>query len=326
MRRNSFLLVTISVPLFMGAGEPIPWKEYSPPDKSFTILLPGTPTEDKDVSARANSRAVTAKTGPEDGLCFIVVCQEIPKPVRRTGEAKRFLKGVERAFGEKSSTKSVKEIPLGTIPGKEFVAEGYLGKKVRCRAYVVGSRSYQLMALSDDSASLDSNEAARFFESFRLLNLPSNVLEEGGEDGSLALRLGQITGAGCVAAVVATIVVGVGLLMRNRRKKRHQETDSNELEQVAGVGELPPDSSSSAPRKRYGWPRVFGIIGAALGLLNGLGNFTRLGEEDPDLLFGYLVGSVAIAGLAGILIGVLVGFFSESLSLWSKRRRTRVKG
>jgi hypothetical protein len=290
----------------MGGGEFDHWNEYSPPDKSFKVLLPGTPTEESDWMGQAKSHAVTAK----GGLFFAVIRLELPKPVHTTGEANRFLEGFGRRFLEKSNAISVMAIRLGSIPGREIVAEGFQGKKVRCRVCAVGNRAYQVMALSDARLSLDSDEARRFFDSFELMNLPSPALKE---DRDLDSRSGQIVGTLCILGflgLIAGVIVGwVRTLTRPWRKKLYLESYAKESEDLMGAEGLSP-VPPTRPRKRYVWPLVFGSIGALLGLFNGFASLPRLEGEGSDFLFGYVVGSTAIAGAAWGLIGMFVRLLS----------------
>jgi hypothetical protein len=75
------------------------------------------------------------------------------------------------------------------------------------------------------------------------------------------------------------------------------------------VGAEDPLRAPALPRPRIGigWPRALGTIGAILGLLNGLRGLGRLQDDDPVYLFGYFMGSVLIAGLIGVVFGVLIG-------------------
>ncbi len=301
--------VACCVGLFLGAEWFEPWSDYSPADKSFRVLLPGAPGEEKELPGQGNARVVTANLGGERGLTFLVIHQAHPTQVRTAREAQGFFRGFERSFGEQSRIESAKDIRLGAVPGKEIVADGFQGKKVRCRVYAVGDRSYQLLALSDDARSLDSESAAKFFNSFELFNLPAHPLEEGGGADGVAFRLGQIAGTLCVLGALAGAAVGAVVLLRTWRKARYRQADATGPGAV-GEEKFPQVPLSVPPPRRYGWPLLLGGLGAALGLFHGLSGLARHWGEGPAFLVGYLVGAVTVAGVAGALFGVLVNIVS----------------
>jgi hypothetical protein len=205
----------------LASDESPAWSTFSPSTQAYKVLLPGTPKEETVVQNAQEVAVVTAEGELPSGLFFVIMTMEIPEKgtIKRREDAERFLDGAVAGYRERPGMQILEtsEIMLGSIPGRQIIADGFQGNKVRARHYAVGTRSYCLMAQSGDLESLHSDKAAKFFDSFELLNLPPEPLNEHGS----AYELGRKVGAAFMSlAVVTAFIAVVAYLLRPKNRSK----------------------------------------------------------------------------------------------------------
>lgn len=174
--KTRVLLLCFGLPFLCAADSESEWKSYSPPDRSYRITLPGLPAEQDFQHTEGTTHRVTATTGKTLGLSFVVLSRTISESPLSHKDAREYTEGLIEGWLDNSRAKSVSSIPLGLgeVYGRDVVADSVRGKKARTQAYTSGVHSYQLIATSDNLEELHSDDAERFFRSFRILDLSAS--------------------------------------------------------------------------------------------------------------------------------------------------------
>ncbi len=151
------------------AGAP-EWKSFAPKGTSFQVSVPGQPTENlqaiKSAQGTINIRFYTLTT--KQGT-FVAGVTEHPEGTVPAGQDQGRLDqardgAVQQAKGRlRSETKIV----VDGRPGREFFVATETGHAVKVRLIADRHRLYQVMVVGN-TRFLDSPEAARFLDSFRL--------------------------------------------------------------------------------------------------------------------------------------------------------------
>lgn len=146
---------------------------YTNKREGYAIWLPGKP--------KMGSRAATFPDGTRTKANFISVSQApltfIVIPLRlpatpRGVEINEFLNGVARGFTRSGAIKllSSKAITLNGYPGREALLQAG-AKSMRVRYFLAGNRSYQVLAISPQSAKAKYNaQIGKVLNSFRILS------------------------------------------------------------------------------------------------------------------------------------------------------------
>jgi uncharacterized protein (TIGR03066 family) len=148
----------------------VEWKEFTSPERGFSVLLPGTPNE----SSKQNpSGGVTYSfvAQSDAGLStYTVMCTEFTRDPGLLA-AKVVLDGAAAPLAKQ--TKSRRDIKLGEYPGIELQLEldaGGLPMVMTDRIYLVKQRLYQVLAGSVRDKK-DPQQFARFLDSFKLTDM-----------------------------------------------------------------------------------------------------------------------------------------------------------
>jgi hypothetical protein len=207
MGHQSRLLAFFLLPLLPGADDEKAWITYSPPDRTFSVLLPEKPDETEVTIPEGPGRALSASFG-EGGPVCIVVYNNIKGSLRTRQRADQFLRGLEVGMAKNGArpTEPSKDIKLGPVPGREIVGKGFQDRFFRARVYAVESRAYQLIVISADADARDSKEARKFFGSFQLLNLPVEPFHDGDREHDIAYQMGKVFGYVLVVGLIVYIV------------------------------------------------------------------------------------------------------------------------
>jgi hypothetical protein len=150
------------------------WQQFSSRAGGFSVLMPGTPTEDTDtkefpVVGKGEVHLFTAQS--ELGV-FIAAYLEIPGLAKQSQDfSDSFGKGFLRTIGEGTAKgadgRVVKEtdISFGNDPGKEILIETPRGTAT-VRAYFINRRGYQLIAAPGSSGTPENIK--KFLDSFKI--------------------------------------------------------------------------------------------------------------------------------------------------------------
>ena len=152
----------------------VEWQEFAPSGRGFSVLLPGTPTEESTSEATAFGVIVTAlfKLEPEgEKLAYGIRYDNYPpQVVALLRDASTFLLARHKRLEV--------EVKGETIDEKDVFVDGYTGKQITLelsdgklgiyRLFVIDQEMYQLSvkAAPEDAS---AEEITRFLETFKLL-------------------------------------------------------------------------------------------------------------------------------------------------------------
>jgi hypothetical protein len=177
--RSRLLVLALVLPLLLAARQNQPeleFKEFSPEEGGFTILLPGVPKEqtrkEKGPGGKEESTlhlfTVDLKTSTS---AYQVAYTVDPNLAKADADAlKGMLERVRRGAEDSLRGKllSEKKITLEEkYPGVEIQVEIPEGRVYRSRVYVVEDRLYQMTVLGPKDVT-QSKEADQFLDSFKL--------------------------------------------------------------------------------------------------------------------------------------------------------------
>jgi hypothetical protein len=165
-----WLLLTLFAPA--GAAQD-DWKEFTPPDGSFTVLVPGKPMEfKKSIKTPGGTVDVflfEVLVTPGDGK-FVAGYSEFPEASIKPGTEDKRLDNARD--GALASTKGMlvrqKLLLLNHCPGRELLIKIDAKTVALVRLYAVKNRLYQLVVLGSEEL-VASPQAERFLTSLKLV-------------------------------------------------------------------------------------------------------------------------------------------------------------
>jgi len=149
------------------------WKEFSSTEGAFLVLMPGTPTMDKQTASTAVGPidSFTFTLEETDGI-YTVSYADYPEDIVRQNEPDDMLDSVRTgAIGSIEGSRLLNEssILFGEYPGRDLEIEAPDGKStLHIRAILVDNRLYSLMVVSIGKQP-STSDIQKFFESFTLL-------------------------------------------------------------------------------------------------------------------------------------------------------------
>ncbi len=150
------------------------WKKFSSSDGGFTILMPVSPTQNRqttdgrNVSLDANRFTADLEQGK---VKYSVSYTNLPEEVAQLPPS-FVLDSLSSRFTSDRKIKLInqQDISLNQYPGKEFQFEAPGAKMVKYRAYLVKQRLYQLTTeIPKDRESALSGDIEKFMTSFQLV-------------------------------------------------------------------------------------------------------------------------------------------------------------
>jgi hypothetical protein len=176
--RRPMFLAPVTIPvliLFQAADGPLKdWKEFSPKEGGFRVLMPGEPTKKtRKLETPQGDAVIVTYSIQTRKAAFLVIRSDLPPKVDVT-DAKKLLddardKGVKNSGG---TLRDEKEIELDGHPGREMTLE-LPDSKVKgggiykTRIYLVGHAHLQVITLAPKSEA-NLKEINAFLDSFRL--------------------------------------------------------------------------------------------------------------------------------------------------------------
>src|SRR5262245_5801790 len=161
-----------------GQGDALPagWVKFAARGEGFSISSPATFKRQQLTDKGPDQKDVKitvfrANVGDES---YLVTISEFSAEYMKN-PPKVIFDNARDGSVARSGGKLVREsdIKLGSHPGREVVvAAGEKAGFVRARIFVANGRQYAVMLASKTEAGIDSADARRFFESFRLLSIP----------------------------------------------------------------------------------------------------------------------------------------------------------
>jgi hypothetical protein len=149
-------------------GDGLEWKEVTSQEGGFKVLMPPGATKlHAEEEPPVGKITLTDLTVKQKGVGYFVGWADLPpKPPFDPAD---FVKGVAKRY-DNAEVKSSKEVTIQDNPGREFELESPKGRKIVGRLYVVKNRLYELIVIGEGSQAPPSEEARKFFDSFRLLD------------------------------------------------------------------------------------------------------------------------------------------------------------
>jgi len=150
---------------------PAAWQEFSSTEGSFAVLLPGTPSYEKQNSSTA--------VGPIDmhlfsldlakDAAFMIMYSDYPDVIAQAPADKVLDGGRDGALANtKGRLVAEESMSLDGFPGREFTIDIPGKGMMKLRAYLVRQRLYQIMAVGTKER-IDHEDTAKYLTSFRLL-------------------------------------------------------------------------------------------------------------------------------------------------------------
>jgi hypothetical protein len=166
-------LLTLAVLALMAvACQRFKWKEFTSTAGAFSVLLPGTPTEQ---TQRLNTQVGTIDVHlfilEQDNAQYLVAYNDYPDAMAQSANADKVLDGAREGVVANVRGRLVSEqrISLAAHPGRELhikVPEGL--QAMRTRLFLVKQRLYQVGVLTADGET-DTKDVNKYLESFKLL-------------------------------------------------------------------------------------------------------------------------------------------------------------
>jgi hypothetical protein len=149
------------------------WKPFSSQEGGFRVLLPGTPSQNKDnVNTQVGSIPVNLFFVDRPEAFYGVAYADFPgnTPIN-SNELNQALPQLASKYIDNMGGKVVsqKTVSLGNISGKEIRVRFPQGVIARWRVYAVNKRLYEVVVVTDKESSL-TKSIEGFFKSFQLLN------------------------------------------------------------------------------------------------------------------------------------------------------------
>lgn len=156
------------------AGDDLPkdWKLHESKEGRFTVALPGTPLESRQlVKTGLGTLEVTMLLLElrKENAAFVVSFSDFPEAVFKGGDDATRLDYARTGAvtSAKGKLVSEKRITLGRHAGRELLIENAKKEFIRTRLFAVDKRLYQTIA-SGPKAFVQSKEATVFLDSFKL--------------------------------------------------------------------------------------------------------------------------------------------------------------
>ena len=166
-------LILVVAALLAGCGGTT-WTEFSSADGAFSVLMPGTPTEETQTEdTDLGPIDVHLFTFEKGEVAYLVGYNVFPAAVVEAATPAVLLDSARDGQVEtvKGTLVSETEITLGTYPGRdlEIQVEGSDGtSSLRSRLFMVGDRLYQLVVGGPKGQST-SADTIKFLDSFELV-------------------------------------------------------------------------------------------------------------------------------------------------------------
>ncbi|MEW6494141.1 MAG: hypothetical protein AB1589_16755 [Cyanobacteriota bacterium] len=176
---TTFLLTEYSTFNVVQANPPVLiaqsiWKSFSSEEGGFTVLMPGSPTEDqRDINTKVGAVPINLfyVARPNEAL-YGVAYADLPKDVSLNSlDINQLLNSFASGFAQGSGGRIVsqKTIRIGDFPGREIRLQYQQGEIGRGRIFLANKRLYQVVVITSKESSL-TKSIEGFFKSFRIVN------------------------------------------------------------------------------------------------------------------------------------------------------------
>ncbi|MDW8365330.1 MAG: hypothetical protein RMK49_05760 [Abditibacteriales bacterium] len=156
------------------------WKEFRAPAGGFSVEMPGTPKEDKQVLDTAVGKVdlFTFLLEVKD-VVYLVSYNDYPSDTLKNSPSSKVLDDWRDGFakGVKGKVRSEKYITLKSNPGREVIVDAPNDLVFKVRAYLVKQRLYQTLVAAPKNLE-SSPDATKFLDSFKLLTVETDSWKE----------------------------------------------------------------------------------------------------------------------------------------------------
>jgi len=174
MKKLVVLMVAVFFSFFiLVAGAPAAtWKEFFSNEGSFSILMPGVPTEQtKRLNTKAGAIDMHLFILEQKNVAYFVSHIDYQEELLQQRNDDEILDGARNGAVKNVQGKLLSEVPisLDNYPGREIRIETSDGKHtIQTRIYLVKNRLYQVMIVTPKENSF-SKDVTKFLDSFKLL-------------------------------------------------------------------------------------------------------------------------------------------------------------
>jgi len=150
------------------------WSEFSSAEGAFSVLMPGTPTEETQTEeTEMGGIDVHSFTFEEGGVAYLVGYNVFPAAVIEAADPDALLDGAcdGQVKAVNGTRVNEEEITLGAYPGRELeilIEDSEGPASLRSRNFLVGDRLYQVMVVGPEGQSA-SPDTTKFLDSFKLV-------------------------------------------------------------------------------------------------------------------------------------------------------------
>jgi hypothetical protein len=172
----AYRLLTVALLTILGTGVSLaqgapPFNLFSSKAGRFTVLMPATPTEQKQEidTDTGKVESVMFIAAGANSSAFIAAYADYPNAARSAEAATMVVSGARDGILRNTKGKLIndKEISLDKNTGRAFLIEQDGGQFFNVRVYLVGKRLYQLIVVGPKAEATGAN-ADRYLTSFKL--------------------------------------------------------------------------------------------------------------------------------------------------------------
>jgi hypothetical protein len=181
----AFVVLTgrVSLPWLGGIADS-QWQQFTPPDSSFRVLLPGSPThQTHNIPTPFGSSVLLMYSVTVGGNEYAIAYSDLPPTLVRQVSLDGYLNGVRDGMigAYQGKLTAEKKALLGTHTGREFTFEMSKPKgKGAAQIYRIGGRLYELIVIGR-GLNPESKDVRKFFDSFAVTegskNQPPEIAE-----------------------------------------------------------------------------------------------------------------------------------------------------
>jgi len=167
LMKTKLLALALLAVFLVGCHQP-GWKEFRSSEGAFSILLPGTPTEQISTAGPIDFHFFVLE---QKDITYMVGYSDYPDTLVQERTPDVMLDGTRDGAVANVQGELLSEliISLNEYPGRELKIESHGGKvTTKTRIFMVGHRLYQVMVATRKEKAFSEN-VKRFLDSFKLL-------------------------------------------------------------------------------------------------------------------------------------------------------------
>ncbi len=170
MQRDTMIALLVLASSVLGVEDKETWKTHAPAGAGFSVLFPSAPTTGKVPKQEPSIYTANIKRTTPESLSYQVSWSVRDKPFKSPSAARLFVRAAEQGAVKAVKGKLIrsKRITLDEMEGREYVLEVSKDNVVRDRTFAGSKFVYSLTVWGKDERALQSQDAEKFFKSFKL--------------------------------------------------------------------------------------------------------------------------------------------------------------